>query len=99
MKSYMNDDFFITKGFLISTDKSLLDTGVIYKFLKEESYWSQSLTSEKFNKAIDHSVCFGVYKEGQTIGFARVITDGSNFAYLCDVFIISAYRRLGLSKW
>lgn len=96
----MNDEAFIKKGFTISTDKTLLDKAAIFNFLKYESYWSQRLTEEKLYRAIDHSLCFGVYnKEGNTIGFARVITDHANFAYLCDVFILPSYRRVGLSKW
>lgn len=33
------------------------------------------------------------------VGFARVVTDKTIFAYLCDVFILDEYRGLGLSKW
>lgn len=36
---------------------------------------------------------------GRQIGFARVITDKTTFAYLADVFIDEAYRGQGLSKW
>ena len=32
-------------------------------------------------------------------GFARVITDKATFAYICDVFVLEAYRGQGLSKW
>jgi N-acetylglutamate synthase-like GNAT family acetyltransferase len=28
-----------------------------------------------------------------------VITDKATFAYICDVFILQGYRRVGLSKW
>ena len=31
--------------------------------------------------------------------FARVVTDKSTFAWLCDVFVLPAYRGRGLSKW
>ncbi len=99
MKTIINDEALKKKGFSISTDQSLLDRNAIYSFLKNESYWSQRLTQEKLNKSIDHSLCFGVYKDGATVGFARVVTDRANFAYLCDVFILPGYRKLGLSKW
>ncbi|RZL35951.1 MAG: N-acetyltransferase, partial [Pedobacter sp.] len=42
--------------------------------------------------------CFGVYKDGKQVGFARWVTDRATFAYLCDVYILSDYRGLGLSK-
>jgi GNAT superfamily N-acetyltransferase len=49
--------------------------------------------------AIENSICFGVYRHDKQAGFARVITDKATFAYICDVFILPAYRRSGLSKW
>ena len=41
---------------------------------------------------------FGVYFGDQQVGFARVVTDYATFAWLCDVFIATPYRGLGLSK-
>jgi GNAT superfamily N-acetyltransferase len=99
MNNQINNNSLHDLGYRISSDKALLNQEAIYKFLKEESYWSQQLTAEKLSTAIDHSICFGVYIETQTAGFARVVTDYSNFAYLCDVFIIPEHRKQGLSKW
>jgi GNAT superfamily N-acetyltransferase len=42
---------------------------------------------------------FGVYEGDKQIGLARVVTDYSIFAYLCDVFIHEDYRAHGLGKW
>lgn len=95
----MNDEVFIKKGFLISTDNSLLDTDVLYQYLSGESYWAKGITKEKLLRAIDNSMCFGVYHDKKQIGFARLITDKATFAYLADVFILDAYRGRGLSKW
>jgi GNAT superfamily N-acetyltransferase len=33
------------------------------------------------------------------VGFARVISDYTTFAYIGDVFVIEEYRGRGLSKW
>jgi len=44
-------------------------------------------------------MCFGIYKNSKQAGFARVVTDQATFAYICDVFVLPAYRGLGLSKW
>ena len=95
----MNDAAFLKKGFSISTDKSLLDFDVIYRFLNEESYWSQGIPAEKLKRAIENSLCFGVYFQNQQVGLTRVVTDKATFAYLCDVFILQDYRGIGLSKW
>jgi len=95
----MNDDTFLNKGFKISTDKELLDRDMIYQYLDKESYWAKGIPVEKVYTAIDNSMCFGVYKDEQQVGFARVVTDKAIFAYLCDVFILNEFRGMGLSKW
>jgi GNAT superfamily N-acetyltransferase len=95
----MNDDYFQSKGFLISTDRNLLDIGMIYKYLNEESYWARGIPLETLRKGIENSLCFGVYHYNTQVGLARVVTDKATFAYICDVFILPEFRRMGLSKW
>ncbi|QEC65703.1 GNAT family N-acetyltransferase [Mucilaginibacter ginsenosidivorans] len=95
----MNDKYFFEKGYSISTDKSLIDFDAVYNYLENESYWAKGVTAERLRKAIDNSMCFGIHKDGKQAGFARVVTDKATFAYLCDVFVLDAYRGIGLSKW
>ncbi len=95
----VNDSHFAAKGFLISTDKDLLDFDLIYNYLDQESYWAKGIPAERLRRAIAGAMCFGVYHQQKQIGFARVITDQATFAYLADVFIIEQYRKQGLSKW
>jgi N-acetylglutamate synthase-like GNAT family acetyltransferase len=95
----MDDKPFIEKGFIISTDKKLLDIELIYNYLNNDSYWAKGIQRERLEKAIQNSICFGVYSNAAFAGFARVITDKATFAYLCDVFILPGYRKKGLSKW
>jgi GNAT superfamily N-acetyltransferase len=87
------------EDFTISKDKLLLDIPRIHRFLSEESYWAQGRSLEIVQKAIDNSLCFGVYSKTKQAGFARVVTDYATFAWLCDVFILPEYRGQGLSKW
>jgi len=84
--------------YFISADKSRLDLTVIHDFLTT-SYWAAGIPIETVKKSIEHSLAFGVYKEGKQVGFARVITDFATFAYIGDVFILEDYRGQGLSKW
>ena len=86
-------------GFSISTDKSLLDIAVIQGFLETESYWAQNRDIAKTIRAIENSMCFGIYHDGGQVGFARVVSDLATFAYVGDVFILNEYRGRGLSKW
>src|ERR1700733_7772412 len=99
MRVFMNEDSFLKKGYTISTDKTLIDFSAVFKYLSEESYWAAGIPEERLKRAIQNSMCFGVYKDGEQAGFARAVTDQATFAYICDVFILPGYRGLGLSKW
>lgn len=85
-------------NFLVSTDKSKLDLDVIHRFLTD-SYWSPGIPRHIVEKAIENSLCFGVYDGNAQVGFARVVTDYATYAYLADVFILESHRGRGLSKW
>jgi len=98
-KVIMNDDAFLKKGFLVSTDNSMLDINMIHHFLGQLSYWGKNISLQTVKTSIENSLCFGVYQQHKQVGFARVITNFATFAYLCDVFILPDYRKKGLSKW
>ena len=83
----------------IDTDKRRLDIAAIYRFLSTESYWAKSRTLEQTLIAIENSLCFGLFKGREQVGFARVITDKATFAYLGDVYVLEQHRGNGLSKW
>lgn len=82
----------------ISTDSELLDITAIHAFLTQ-SYWSPGIPRSVVERAIGNSLCFGLYRGIEQVGFARVITDKATFAYLADVFILKSHRGKGLSKW
>ncbi len=92
-------------NYLISTDKNKINLDYIHGFLSR-SYWSPGVTMEVVKKAMDGSLCFGMYAtKTETepvytqIGYARMITDKATFAYLADVFIDKNYQGKGLGKW
>ncbi len=87
------------ENFRISTDQERLQINVIHRYLTEEAYWTTGRTLEMTLKSIKNSLCFGVYDQEKQIGFARVVTDYTIFAYLCDVFILDEYQGQGLGKW
>ena len=82
---------------IISDDKARLDIELIHKFLTN-SYWAEGRSIESVKKSIEHSICYGVYKADRQIGFARIVTDSTIFAYLMDVFILEEHRDKGYSK-
>lgn len=81
----------------ISTDPSRLDVDAIHAFLSQ-SYWSPGIPRAKVARAIENSLCFGAFWGGQQVGFARVVTDKTTFAYLCDVYVLEAHRGRGLAQ-
>src|SRR3984885_7082676 len=83
--------------FLISTDRSKLDVDVIHKFLTR-SYWATGIQRATVVRAIENSLCFGVYDGADQVGFARIISDFATYAYVADVFILEQYRERGLGK-
>jgi N-acetylglutamate synthase-like GNAT family acetyltransferase len=85
-------------GFEISTDPAQIDVAAVHDFLTA-SYWAQGIPRATVERSIQHSLCFGIYREKQQAGFARVITDRATFAYLADVFVMPEFRGRGLSKW
>jgi GNAT superfamily N-acetyltransferase len=85
--------------YLISTDKEKLDLHAIHDWLCNVSYWAQGRPLSAVAESIERSLCFGIYKGDQQVGFARVVTDRCTFAWLCDVFVLESHRGLGLGKW
>jgi GNAT superfamily N-acetyltransferase len=85
-------------GLLISDDPALLDRAFIHSFLSERSYWAQGVPREIVDRSIEHALCFGVYRHGRQIGFARAVTDFATFAWLADVFVVEENRGKGVGK-
>lgn len=84
--------------YTISTERGRLDMDVIQGFLSG-SYWAAGIPRAVVERSIEHSLPFGVYHGTRQVGFARVISDYTTFAYIGDVFVIEEYRGRGLSKW
>lgn len=82
---------------VVDTDQSRLDVQTIHRFLTD-SYWSRGIPFEVVERSIRGSLCFGLYDGDRQVGFARVISDCTTFAYLADVFVLESHRGRGLGK-
>ncbi|MEO8151232.1 MAG: GNAT family N-acetyltransferase [Bacteroidia bacterium] len=82
----------------INIDKAKLQPEVIHRYLSEESYWAKNISLEQVMKRIENAFCVGIYFKDEQVGFARLITDYTSFAYLADVFILEPHRGKGLSN-
>lgn len=85
-------------AYMISDDPALVDIAKVHSWLDQTSYWAKGRTLETVERSIANSIPIGVYRDGETVGFARVVTDRSTFAWLCDVFVMEDHRGSGLGK-
>jgi GNAT superfamily N-acetyltransferase len=84
--------------YTISDEPERQQLEVIVEYLAR-AYWSNQRPRAVIEKSLKHSLCFGVYENHTQIGFARVVTDHTTFAYLADVFILESHQGHGLGKW
>ncbi len=85
------------KDIRISDDSNLLQIEAVHALLKD-AYWCKGIPFETLKSAVTGSLCFGAYLDDKQIAFARVVTDGATFAWLCDVIVDPIYRGKGVSK-
>ena len=86
---------------LLSTDRGRVDVdGVLAMLLV--SHWGGSMTRPLLERAIEHSVCVGVYDTAandRQLAFARAVTDLATYAYFTDVIVADDARGRGIGKW
>lgn len=84
-------------GYEISTDPGRLDAGLVHHWLSTDAFWALGRSRETVDRSIGASLNFGVYDAGGgQAGYARVVTDLTTFAWLCDVYVAPAHRGRGL---
>jgi GNAT superfamily N-acetyltransferase len=84
--------------YVLTDDKRRMQFTVIMSML-ETTYWARNRSPEVMDRAMQHSVCFGLLHRGRQVGFARAVTDQSTFTWICDVIIDPVHRGQGLGKW
>jgi GNAT superfamily N-acetyltransferase len=81
-----------------SSDRAELDRELIHRWLSTDAYWAIGRARETQDAAIDGSRNYGVFDEASArqIAYARVVTDGVTFAWLCDVYVDPSVRGEGV---
>lgn len=84
---------------VISTGRGQLDAEFVVGAL-QSTYWAGNRSREAILSSIERSLCFGAYDRlsGRQVGFARVVTDGVTFSWICDVFVDPVCRGTGIGK-
>jgi GNAT superfamily N-acetyltransferase len=83
--------------FSLTADRRRIDLDAVHAFLTR-SFWARGISKELVARSIEHSLCFGVFDGPAQVAFARVVTDYSTYAYLCDVYVLETYRGRGLAR-
>jgi GNAT superfamily N-acetyltransferase len=84
---------------LLSTDRSRIDIDAVLAMLRG-SHWAASMPRPRLERAIENSLCVAVYdSSGRQLGFARVVTDLTTYAYLTDVIVDESARGRGIGSW
>lgn len=90
-------------GYSFSSDPALVDADLVYTWLATDAYWAVGRTREMVDRSFGGSLLFGLYRPaaegGGQVAFARVVTDGATFAWLCDVYVDRSVRGRGLGTW
>jgi len=82
---------------VVTTDRSRFDLEVIHGYLTR-SYWAKGIPRATVARAMDRSLCFGAFEGDRQVGFARVISDLTTFAYVSDVFVVESHQGRGVGK-
>ncbi|MGH1564413.1 GNAT family N-acetyltransferase [Mumia sp. DW29H23] len=83
--------------YAFSDDTARIDRARVHAWLSEQAYWALGRERAVQDAAIDGSRNYGVYEAaGTQVAYARVVTDGVTFAWLCDVFVDPSVRGRGV---
>jgi GNAT superfamily N-acetyltransferase len=84
--------------YLITDDLSRVDFAVVHSWLTE-SYWSPGISRQKVEQAARYSaLVVSALRDRQPVGYCRVVSDRTRFAWLADVFVHPEHRRRGLAR-
>jgi GNAT superfamily N-acetyltransferase len=64
-----------------------------------KAYWSEGIKIDEVRQGAVHSaLVVGAFCSGAQVGFARVISDYTRFAYLSDVYVDEEFRNNGIAR-
>ena len=92
---------FTSGAYELDDNPGRIDRDAVWEFLSTQAYWGQYRTRADFEAQLASAWrVVGVYEAatGRQVGFARAISDGVDFGYLADVFILPDARGAGLGQ-
>jgi GNAT superfamily N-acetyltransferase len=92
---------FTSGAYELDDNPGRIDRDAVWEFLSTQAYWGRYRTRADFEAQLASAWrVVGVYETatGRQVGFARAISDGVDFGYLSDVFILPGARGAGLGQ-
>jgi ribosomal protein S18 acetylase RimI-like enzyme len=63
------------------------------------TYWSPDIREAEIRKGAGHSALnLGCYLGSEQVGYLRVVSDKTRFAYILDVYVEASHRRQGIAE-
>jgi GNAT superfamily N-acetyltransferase len=89
----------------IITDKCTIKHGFAnMNFIKvtemlSKAFWSMNIKIDEVQRGASNSaLIIGAFYKNEQIGYARVISDKTRFAYILDVYVDEKYRKNGVGQ-
>ena len=87
------------EGYVMTTEPGRVDIARVHAWLSQQSYWAKGRERALVERSVAGSRPYSVYTKDEQAAFARVVTDGATFAWICDVFVDEQHRGRGLGTW
>ena len=87
------------EGIIIRDGIDKMDFEKVTRMLSS-AYWSREIKIDEVKKgALNSALVVGAFLRDQTqIGYSRVISDKTRFAYILDVYVDENYQRKGVGQ-
>lgn len=82
---------------VLTRDPRLIPADQLHALL-QDSYWARGIPEATVERALQGSLCMAVLAGDRLLAFARAVTDGATFAWICDVIVHPNWRGRGLGK-
>lgn len=87
-------------GYVLTTDEDRVDVDTVHRWLSQDAYWALGRPRDVVVATIAASSVWSVFApSGEQVAFARAVTDGLTFGWLCDVYVDPAHRGRGIATW
>ena len=87
----------VAPGIELDDDRERIDVVTLHAYVSEQAYWALGRSLAAMQHLVDDAArVVGLYDGDRQIGFCRVASDDTTYAWLFDVYVLPEYRGRGL---